>query len=54
MSLIANIYLVVKGNRAIIRARLIAVANFRWCLAQTPLLFRGTIFEYEEINRRKV
>ena len=34
------------------RARLIACDNLRWCLAQTLLRLRGTIFEYEEMNRR--
>ena len=36
-------YLLVKGNNAMMRARLMALASLRWCLEQTPLRLRGTI-----------
>ena len=49
-----RVYLLVNGKSDMMRARLIAVANLRWCLEQTPLRFRGTILAYEEIKRRKV
>jgi hypothetical protein len=42
------IYLEEKGNIAMKRARLIALASLRWCFAQTPLRLRGTILPYED------
>lgn len=37
-------YLTENGSRAIKRARFMAVAKCRWCLAQRKLLFLGMIF----------
>jgi hypothetical protein len=36
-------YSAVKGNRAMIRALLIAVVSIRWCQAQFPEILRGSI-----------
>jgi len=33
---------------------LIAVANFRWCFEQVPVLFLDKIFMYEPTNFRNV
>lgn len=38
------------GINAMTRARLIAVFNFRWCIAHTPLRRRGAIFLYDDTN----
>jgi hypothetical protein len=46
-------YLIVYDSSAIARARLIARATIRWCLAQFPVLFGATIFACELINFRR-
>ena len=38
-------YLVTKGSRAMILARLMALLSLRWWNEQTPLLLRETILE---------
>ena len=39
-----------KGTNARCRARLMAVASIRWCLAHTPVLRRDSILHWSEMN----
>lgn len=47
-------YRVVKGSRASIRARLMAVESARWCFAQMPVFRGGKIFAWADVNFRMV
>lgn len=43
-------YSLTNGSNAIARARLIAIVNFRWYLADVPVTLRGRIFPRSDIN----